>query len=141
MSSFTSSSDAHAKGGHIDPLTRQGQCMFYKAQGPTVEYLEEEDFHIATPDAKAIMFRDHRPTQAAQEAKAQELHKRLLTVAPAIAEHFEVKKSALESMTFRLWEQRETHASREDSYVALSYCWDSDKYPPRKGIKYPLPIS
>ncbi|KAL9627416.1 MAG: hypothetical protein Q9164_007613, partial [Protoblastenia rupestris] len=44
-------------------------------------------------------------------------------------------------MTFRLWAQRETEDMREDSYVALSYCWGSVEYPPPEAVQYPLPIS
>jgi len=141
MSAFESYSDVVTKKGFFDPLTRIGQVKFYKAEVPDVDHLDEDDFHIISSNAKKVIFRKHLPTAAAQEEKGRGILGRLTRLAPSIARHFEVKSSPVENMTFRLWAQRETNEMREDAYVALSYCWDLAKYPPRPGVKYPLPIS
>jgi hypothetical protein len=141
MSEFTSYSDVYDKKGFIDPLSCIGQIGFFEALGPTENFLEEEDFHIATAAAKRVIFRSHQATYLSQKVKGQDIHTRLGKLAPDVAKHFTVKDNPIENMTFRLWAQRETEDMREDAYVALSYCWGLVKHPPPEGVKYPLPVS
>ncbi|PQE03113.1 Heterokaryon incompatibility protein [Rutstroemia sp. NJR-2017a BVV2] len=141
MSEFTSYSDVYDKKGFIDPLSCIGQIGFFEALGPTPNFLEEEDFHIATAAAKRIIFRSHQATYLSQKVKGQDIHTRLGNLAPDIAKHFTVKDNPIENMTFRLWAQRETEDMREDAYVALSYCWGSVQHPPPEGVKYSLSVS
>jgi hypothetical protein len=101
MSEFTSYSDAAAKKGVVDPLSRINQIIFFKALGPTVDFLEGEDFHIATTAAKKIMFREHQSTHRFQERKGKAIYERLNNLAPDIAKHFTVKDDPVENMIFR----------------------------------------
>lgn len=137
---FKSYSDACANNSiNDDPFSRTGKITFFKALGPAVDQLEEEDFHIVTPAAKKIMFREHQPTLNAQKLIGKQIHERLSKMVPEVAKLFVVKDDPLGDMTFRLWAQRETEDSREDAYVALSYCWNTE--PSAKDAKYPLPIN
>lgn len=125
----------------VDPLTRIRQCSFFTSVTPAVDHLEAEDFHVLTTSEKKKIFEKHLPSQAAQEGLGKQIFKRLEELSPSVAQHFQVKDDPIDNLTMRLWAQRETPEMREDSYVALSYCWDTGKYPPRNGVEYPLPIS
>lgn len=137
--SSTSESSSHKT--WVDPLTRIHQCIFFTNVSPLVDHLEADDFHVLTRDEKLVIFAEHLPSQLAQEKRGIRIQKRLKELAPPTAQQFHLKSDPVEDLTMRLWAQRESPKMREDSYLALSYCWDTQKYPPRDGVKYPLPVS
>ncbi|KAK4691385.1 hypothetical protein P7C71_g5606, partial [Lecanoromycetidae sp. Uapishka_2] len=127
----------------VDPLTRKNQCAFYANPGPSVDYLVAEDFHVQSQAQKRNIFKDHQLIYEAQCRRGTAILECLRSLAPDIAMHFELKANPVEKMNLRLWAQRETPEMREDSYVALSYCWNPAAYPARFRIEdetYPLPI-
>ena len=138
---MSSDSQSSSQEPWIDPLSRIYQCSFYTSVTPFVDHLEARDFHVLTTAEKNNIFARHLPSHLTQEQRGKHLLKRLKEVAPSILQHFYVKHDPKNNLTMRLWAQRETVEMREDSYIALSYCWDTEKYPPRPGVEYPLPIS
>ncbi len=138
---MSSKADSSSGKTWVDPLSRIHQCTFFTSTTPEVDHLEAEDFHVLTTAEKNVIFAKHLPQQYAQQQRGEQILKRLKELAPSTAQHFHIKHDPINDLTMRLWAQRETPKMREDSYIALSYCWDPEKYPARDGIEYPLPIS
>ena len=137
------SSGSNSHGGGIN-----GQCSFLKIPRRLPSRILKSDVHTLNNTDKAYLFRKSSAITDKQSDDAAIVLERLRSISPAVAQNFEIKSNAPEKMTMRLLNPSGDYTEVENSYIALSYCWQSKDRAPEIALansidqdEYLLPIA